>query len=234
MKHEELTELLKSEYRTVCSLSDPANSRVLRIRHIRSGRDVVLREYKTPVVAYDQLKCLRHRNLPEVYDTYYTDEGQTVLEEFIDGISVAEVLESGKYTYRGAAKVLRDVSSAVCALHSLGIVHRDIKPENVIVSSKGKVYLIDLNASRMMKKESSKDTVVLGTIGYAPPEQYGIGSSDGRADIYALGILLNVMLTGEHPSTRLAAGKAGKIVTRCTQISPEKRYQSAEEFARAL
>ncbi len=234
MTCEEFIKNFCAQYTVVSCLSDANDARVLRLRHSRLGRDIVLRKYRSFVGAYDILKSHRHPSLPEIYDTYKTDDGQIVLEEYIDGVSVAQVLEGGRYTYGGAARVLKDVASAVSALHSLGIVHRDIKPENVIVSSKGKVYLIDLNASRIMKKERSRDTVVLGTIGYAPPEQYGIGNSDGRADVYALGVLLNVMLTGEHPSTRLAAGKAGKIVTRCTQISPEKRYQSAEEFAKAL
>ena len=115
-------------------------------------------------------------------------------------------------------------------LHRINIVHRDIKPENIIITDNATVKLIDFNASRVYKNECTADTVVLGTIGYASPEQFGITQSDARTDIFALGVLLNVMLTGVHPSEQLAKGRAGKIVLKCTQIDPNKRYQSVEEL----
>ena len=74
----------------------------------------------------------------------------------------------------------------------------------------------------------------MGTVGYASPEQLGITQTDARADIYAAGILLNVMLTGAHPSTQLAKGRYGKIVSKCAAISPDDRYQTAEELAKAF
>ena len=82
--------------------------------------------------------------------------------------------------------------------------------------------------------KKSRDTQVLGTIGYAPPEQLGIGQSDHRADIYALGVLLNVMLTGRHPSQTLAKGRAGRIIRKCTQVDPGSRYQTVGELIDAL
>lgn len=109
-------------------------------------------------------------------------------------------------------------------LHANGFVHRDIKPENIMITNNGTVKLIDFNASRIYDKNKSSDTISLGTIGYASPEQLGINQSDARTNIYALGVLLNVMLTGEHPSKRLAKSRAGKIVLKCTQINPNKRF----------
>ena len=110
-------------------------------------------------------------------------------------------------------------------LHSMGVVHRDVKPENIIIRGKEAV-LIDFDASRIYKNNNREDTQILGTTGYAAPEQYGLSQSDGRADIYALGILLNIMLTGEHPSRKLAGGRMGRIVQKCTMVSPEKRYKN--------
>ena len=86
--------------------------------------------------------------------------------------------------------------------------------------------LIDFDASRIYKNENREDTQILGTTGFAAPEQYGLSQSDGRADIYALGVLLNIMLTGEHPSRKLASGRMGRIVQRCTMVNPEKRYKN--------
>ena len=75
---------------------------------------------------------------------------------------------------------------------------------------------------------------MLGTTGYAAPEQYGLSQTDGRADIYSLGVLLNIMVTGEHPSVMLAKGRLGKIVHHCTAMNPEKRYQSVLDLMEAL
>ena len=118
-------------------------------------------------------------------------------------------------------------------LHSLGAVHRDIKPENVILRG-DEAVLIDFDASRIVKAEHDADTVILGTVGFAAPEQYGLSQSDERADIYSLGVLLNVMLTGKHPSKELASGKMGRIVRRCTMVNPKERYQNVHSLMRAL
>ena len=84
------------------------------------------------------------------------------------------------------------------------------------------------------KLENSADTQILGTTGFAAPEQYGLSQSDIRTDIYALGVLINVMLTGEHPSKKLAEGKMGRIVDRCTHVNPQRRYKNVLRLMEAL
>jgi len=106
----------------------------------------------------------------------------------------------------------------------MAAVHRDVKPENIILSG-DRTVLIDFDSARVNKPEAEGDTRVLGTIGYAAPEQFGLAQSDCRTDIYAVGVLLNVMLTGEHPSKKLAAGHLGHVVSRCTMMDPNKRYR---------
>lgn len=207
---------------------------VYHLRHRASGQDLIVRKYASPVLAYDFLKGLRHDHLPQVYDALTFCDGQLVLEEFIDGITVAEVLETGTYTYLGAKRVLWSVGLALVTLHEAGIVHRDVKPENVMIRSDGQVKLIDLNASRHTSPQKKTDTVVLGTIGYASPEQFGICQCDQTADIYALGVLLNVMLTGNHPSQTMAKGKAGRIIRKCTHIDPTSRFPTVKKFLQAL
>lgn len=234
MTCDEYMDALGDDYKTVKLLSKKNGATVIKMRNTRLGRDMILKKYEVPVPAYNSLKHIRHDNLPEIYDSIILSDGQIVLEEYIDGITVAEVLESGRYTYHGAKEVLSGVCSAAMTLHSLGYIHRDIKPENIIITTDGRVKLIDLNAARRLDSEKTKDTVVLGTIGYAAPEQLGISATDERADIYSIGILLNVMLTGEHPGKLLAKGRARSIILKCTATAPEARYSTVEKLMRAL
>ncbi|MBO5891534.1 MAG: serine/threonine protein kinase [Oscillospiraceae bacterium] len=233
MTREEYIKNLLQTYSLVAVLSEKNDCKVLRLRNNATGQDLVLRSFPKHLDAYEILCTIRCENLPEIYDALDVDDGQIILEEYIDGITVAEVMQTGKYRYRGAKKILGEICNALSVLHSRGIVHRDIKPENVVVEKTGRVVLIDFNASR---KESgaSKDTVIMGTVGYASPEQLGLSQSDARTDIYAAGVLLNVMLTGRHPTESFARGRVGRIVRKCTALNPNDRYQSADKLALAL
>lgn len=227
-----LTELFGA-YSLVSVLSDKNECRVLRVRNKSTSRDIVVRSFFTAVSAYEELYNINSQNLPLIYDVINCDDGQIVLEEFIEGVNVSEVMESGNYHYLGTRKVIRSVCHALNILHERNLVHRDIKPENVMIGKDGRVVLIDFNAARKIS-DASKDTVIMGTVGYASPEQLGVAQSDARTDIYATGVLLNVMITGKHPSEKLAKGKAGRIVRKCTSVNPDERYQSAKKLANAI
>lgn len=222
-----------SVYRLVSVLSDKNSCQVLRLRHRQTEQDLVLRSFAEPVEAYEILCHIRCENLPLVYDVIPTEDGQIVLEEYIDGLTVAQVLETGTYRLRGARKVISGVCAGLTVLHSNGIVHRDVKPENVVIGPMGRVVLIDFNASRMIRPVS-RDTVIMGTVGYASPEQLGLSQSDARTDIYATGVLLNVMLTKKHPTQAFAPGHAGRVVRKCTALNPKDRYPSAKKLSDAL
>ena len=233
LTREQYIENLFKNYSLVKVFSNKNDCKVLHVRHKSLDRDLVIRSFPQNVAAYEILCNLSAPNLPEIYDTINLCDGQIVLEEFISGITVADVMKSGKYRYRGAKKVLISVCNALDVLHQNGIVHRDIKPENIIISDNGRVVLIDFNISRKMSP-NTKDTIVMGTVGYASPEQLGVTATDSRTDIYAMGVLLNVMITGKHPSETLAPGKAKKIVKICTAVNPNDRYQSAKKLIEVL
>ena len=234
MNRAEYMKTIYESYDLVTVLSNKNGSEILRLRHKTLKKDLVVRNYSSAIKSYQKLKAISHQNIPIVYDVINLDDGQVVLEEFVNGLTVAQTLEAGKYSYHDAKKVVKSICNALIVLHSMDIVHRDIKPENVIVTSDGTIKLLDFNASRTYTAEKKADTVVLGTIGYAPPEQFGISQSDEKSDIYSVGVLLNVMLTGTHPSKKLAKGKAGKIVLKCTQIDPNSRFATAEKLIEAL
>lgn len=234
MKRFEYIELVMKNYDLVSVLSRKNDGEVLRLRHSYLKREIVLRSYPETIEAYNSLKTITHPNIADVYDSIVLEDGQIVIEEYVNGTTVDSVLQCQRYTYGGAKKVISYISAALETLHGLGFVHRDIKPENIMICDNGNVKLIDFNASRKFSNDKSNDTVFLGTVGYAPPEQFGIAQSDNKSDIYAIGVLLNVMLTGKHPSERLAKGKAGKIVLKCTLINPDNRFKSVSSLLKAL
>ena len=233
MTRQEYLDNLWEHYRIVSRLSEKNGCLVLRVRHAELGKDLVVRSFPKPIAAYEALCGIKAENLPEVYDAITMEDGMIVLEEYIDGITVAQALEVELYRYRNVMPLMVQICRAMSVLHRFGIVHRDIKPENIMLDKNNRVVLIDLNASRKIS-QTERDTVIMGTVGYASPEQLGIAQSDVRTDIYATGVLLNVMLTGKHPSEQLAKGYAGHIVRRCTRVNPDERYQSAEKLANAL
>lgn len=203
------------------------------LRHNRTGRRFVFRRFAGRADVYQNLLGIDCPNLPCVYEVAEKD-GQTIaLEEYIFGDNLAWLLEEGRFTIKEARDILVDACKGVWALHSLGIVHRDIKPDNIILCGED-VVLIDFNASRISKPKMSVDTQLLGTTGFAAPEQFGITQTDARADIYALGVLFNIMLTGEHPAKELAKGRWGRVVEKCTMTNPDRRYQTVSQLMEAL
>ncbi len=220
-------------YSLVSVLSEKNDCKVIRARNKELKKDIILRSYPNKIPAYEWIYNIQCENLPIIYDVINLEDGQIILEEYIEGMTVSDVLESGKYRYSGMSRVIKQVCNALNLLHSENLVHRDVKPENVMITQDGRVVLIDFNTSRRMSV-SGKDTVIMGTVGYASPEQLGIAQSDARTDVYAVGVMINVMLTGKHPSEKLAKGKAGKIVLKCTNINPDKRYQTIEELSGKL
>ena len=110
-----------------------------------------------------------------------------------------------------------------------------IKPSNIILSDSGRYVLIDFDASRRFAEEAAEDTVLLGTFGYAAPEQYGFSQTDARSDIFSLGATMYEYRTGlPYRKNADVPGRLGDIIAKCTRFDPKDRYQSAGELARAL
>ena len=203
------------------------------VRHKENGTRYIFRHFEGSSEVYKKLLGISARNLPQIMEVGEKNGRTVLLEEYIQGDSLAYLLEGALFSPAEARKIALQLCNALWVLHKLGAVHRDIKPENVIVRGREAV-LIDFDASRIFKSETNHDTQILGTTGYAAPEQYGITQTDDRADIYSLGVLLNIMLTGKHPSRELASGRLGRIVQKCTMVNPEKRYKSVLYLMEAL
>lgn len=231
--YESFLEAVTTEYDTLHVLKRSPRGTVSIVRHKKSGTRYVFRRYSGSGEVYRRLLPVLCPHLPQIMEAAEQDGQTAVLEEYVQGDTLAELLMGARLTEREARQVTMQLCQALHVLHSMGAVHRDVKPENVILRGSDAV-LIDFDAARIYKDESESDTQVLGTMGFAAPEQYGIVQSDARADIFSLGVLLNIMLTGKHPSREMAAGKMGRIVRKCTMTAPEQRYQSARALMEVL
>ena len=98
----------------------------------------------------------------------------------------------------------------------------------------GNVKIIDYSISRQMKLSKNQDTVIMGTAGYASPEQFGFAQTGGRADIYACGVLLNYLLTGHLPNEMMHQGALKTVIERCIEIDENKRFATAEDLKKVL
>lgn len=231
--YESFLEAVITEYDTLRVLKQSPRGTVSVVRHKKSGTRYVFRRYSGSGEVYRRLLPVLCPHLPQIMEAAEQDGQTAVLEEYVQGDTLAELLMGARLTEREARKVTMQLCQALHVLHSMGAVHRDVKPENVILRGSDAV-LIDFDAARIYKVASESDTQVLGTTGFAAPEQYGIFQSDERTDIFSLGVLLNIMLTGKHPSREMAVGKMGRIVRKCTMTAPEQRYQSARALMEVL
>ena len=171
--------------------------------------------------------------MPRIFSVAQLGEKTVLIEEYVNGRTLQNLLdERHMLPPEYALSVFRSVAQTVQALHSRtpAVIHRDIKPDNIILGSNGRVYLTDVDAAKPFEPGAARDTVLFGTAGYAAPEQYGFGGSGAQTDIYALGVLLNVMVTGALPAEMHAVGRIGKAVEKATRMDPRQRYASAEEF----
>lgn len=170
---------------------------------------------------------------------YYEDGNQLiVIEEYISGTSLQEKIDNSDLSVSDIRSYMIMLCNILNALHSMTppIIHRDIKPSNIIITSYNYAMLLDFNAAKQFSGQNESDTVLIGTPGYAAPEQYGFGSSSPKTDIYSLGIVLREMLGSITPAADIAPilHRLNLIAERCTQMTPAARYQSVTELKNAV
>lgn len=177
----------------------------------------------------------RIKGIPCIEDIIYDDDKIFVIYEYIQGVSVKEHVEkNGVVPDFYVDKYISELCEILTALHKNGIVHRDITAANVIISAEGMCYLIDFGISRIVKHDKNTDTEILGTAGYASPEQFGFRQTDARSDLYSVGVLMNYMLTGAMPNEQTVKGNFGRIIEKCTAMEPNDRYTNAQQLKDAV
>ena len=177
--------------------------------------------YSIPVFKF--LKENRHKNIPKIKIFWEEDEKLIVIEELVQGETLDKLL-SERLSFEEKKRILLEICDGLTFLHSAvpPVIHRDIKASNIMVADDGSVIIVDYDAAKQYITSKNKDTVLIGTVGSAAPEQYGFGQSDERTDIYALGKLIERMLPN--------APHAVPIVEKATKLDPSMRYKSVKEM----
>lgn len=189
------------------------------------------------------MKRLDHAALPRIVDII--DNGVTiyVVMDYIEGESLDKILnEYGAQPEELVIGWAMQLCDALAYLHAQKppIIYRDMKPANIMLKPEGNIKIIDFGIAREYKEQSLADTTVLGTKGYAPPEQYS-GQTDARSDIFALGMTMHHLLTGIDPRSGEAYAPVRMwnpelsegielIIDKCVEPAPENRYQNCSDL----
>ena len=183
----------------------------------------------------EMLAKLNHPHIVTIHDFGETAGLFYLVMEFVDGVNLRDLLRDGKLEAKQALAIVPPICDALQYAHDKGIVHRDIKPENLLLDREGRIKIADFGIAALM----GTDVDPSGTPPYMAPEQCGASPEvDNRADIYALGVVLYEMLTGERPNKELIAPskkvhidvRLDEIVLRALERTPELRFQTAGEF----
>lgn len=214
MEYEEIRLLKQSEKSTIYLVRERDGGGQVYVRKRLAGRHPI----------YQMLRDCPHPCLPRLYEVTAEEDSTTVIEEYVEG----QTPDGTQMSRKQLRSLILQLCGVLEFLHKRGIIHRDIKPSNLLLTGEGRLYLIDFDAARTFKEDQAQDTRLLGTRGFAPPEQYGFAQTDERTDIYALGATLE----------RILGGGAGvydkKVIRRCMNLNPDKRYQSVGDVRRAF
>ncbi|WP_299994105.1 serine/threonine-protein kinase [uncultured Clostridium sp.] len=225
---------MESRYIELLELSNSKKNSVYLVRSQLDDGIYIKKELKNyNLDVYNQIIKIENIYMAKIYEMFKCDDSLIVIEEFINGKTLQRILDdNGPLDEDIAIGYIINLCSILDILHNQTppVIHRDIKPSNIIIDNSGVLKLIDFDVSRVYKEESNMDTHILGTKGYASPEQFGFEQTDCRSDIYSVGVLINVLTTGKHIKEKLNEGKLKDIIEKCTSLSPGSRYSSVKEL----
>jgi serine/threonine-protein kinase len=261
--------LLQDRYRIIEIIGGGGRGKVYRAEQVSLRRKVAIKEIVENILNDPQEKAeairlfnneaqilgsLDHRNLPKVHDFFSENDRLYLVMDYIDGQTLEQLIESSS-SFLPEAKVIEwaiEVCDVLEYLHTQNppIIFRDIKPGNIMLTKTGQIKLIDFGIARLFNPAKGNDTVIMGTMGYAPPEQYSKkGSTEPRSDIYALGATLYHLISRHDPTTDIPFFFPNKdvrsfnpnisipfadVIHRATQTDRSNRFGSAVEMRAAL
>lgn len=220
-----------SYYKPIADINEPHH--VYLVQHQETKKIAIKKvlDVYNPAV-YAELYRNPVAGTPQIINYYEEARLLTVIEEYISGTSLQDKIRHADIAPSDMLQYTLDLCAILeqLHLHNPAIIHRDVKPSNVIITSYNRAVLLDFNAAKYHTAAKDSDTILLGTQGYAAPEQYGFGQSSPQTDIYSMGILLKEMAEASHCQNPYIDA----IITKCTQMNPAERYQSIGELRQAL
>jgi serine/threonine protein kinase/Tfp pilus assembly protein PilF len=216
----------------------------------------IVKRFKKEIKLASQIT---HENVCRIYDLGEIEDIKYISMEFIKGTNLQEFIQSSKrLSVETALPIAEQICQALIAAHKKGVIHRDLKPQNIMLDKKGNAYVMDFGIARSLEAEEvTKPGAIIGTPAYISPEQAEGKAADTRSDIYSLGCILYEMLTGKPPfeaETSVAllhkhlkekpqppaklnsqiSPSLDKIILKCLEKEPTKRYQGAPEIIEDL
>ncbi len=268
--------VINGRYRIVKRLGSGATGSVFQALDLEQGEKVVALkglvsgDLDDPTTVprfkneFQLAQQIQHPNVIEIYDLSQTEFGQLFMTmEFVDGTTLRERIRARTLTFLEVINILRAVAQALAYAHKQNIVHRDLKPDNILLRHDGMVKIVDLGLARNMADGNSltKTGEAVGSPHYMAPEQIQGRRADGRADIYAIGIIAFEMVTGyppfvdkesytelvhahltqpipslseKKPYVADVPGWFEVFINACAEKSLEHRYQTMEDVARSI
>jgi serine/threonine protein kinase len=257
--------LLNDRYRILRVIGKGGMGTVYQAEHVRLDTILAVKEVRAPQTADVNAQALleqcehearflvrlHHPNLPQVTDAFLEDDRFFVVMEYIEGVTLEakeRAAGSGGLPVAAVIDWGLQIADVLAYLHSQDppIIFRDLKPANVMVEADGRVRLIDFGIARRFQPGAVKDTNLLGSVGYSPPEQFGRHQTDMRTDIYAFGATLHNLLTGKDPSHtpfKFASVRTlnpavpetlSRLIDCCLRLDADTRPQTIHEIAMEL
>lgn len=193
------------------------------------------------------MKSFNHPYIPKVADIINTSGYLAIVMDYVEGATLENIVkEYGPQSAEMVIEWAKQLCDVLGYLHSQNppVIYRDVKPANIILKPEGNISIIDFGIMRTYKPNQKSDTVCLGTAGFAAPEQFGAAQTDCRSDIYALGMTMYNLYSGIRPNGNSNIDLGNKndalskglisIIKKCTELSPDDRYQSCKELVKDL
>lgn len=220
-----------SYYKTIATLNEA--HKIYLVQHQSSHKIFVKKVIDVyNINIYEMLSKIHIEGIPRIIELCEDNNQLIVIEEYISGRSLEDILENSFISIDDVFNYAVELCVILEKLHSFNppIIHRDIKPSNIIITQHNHIVLLDFNAAKHYNETSASDTMLIGTQGYAAPEQYGFGSSSPKTDIYAVGVLLKELCA----KLSFIPEKLTSIIEKCMQINPNDRYENVSLLKAAL
>ncbi|HEY8370678.1 MAG TPA: serine/threonine-protein kinase [Thermodesulfobacteriota bacterium] len=256
-------------YRLLEEIGSGGMSTIYRGEQAALDRPVAIKELRAPLAADEEMAqrfereakasaALSHQNIVQIFDFIRKGGNAYIVMEYVDGVDLARVLrETGRLPVHLALPIAYQVCLALEHAHRRGVVHRDVKPSNVMISTEGRVKLMDFGIAHKRAETLTQPGSFLGTPAYMSPEQVVGGAVGPASDVFSFGIVLYELLTGTRPFVEDASGSVGqkiaegryldprrvapaiprgvaRVIRTCLATKPERRYVDATALRFAL